>query len=106
MKILYVNRGPALGDTGKVMTKRGHDLVSRTRCADALAAILTGTFDAVVIEDGNEDLETLDFTVKTHHVEPTLPIFVAKDWGSGLPEAIEEFSNIGNVTDDDVPCCL
>lgn len=106
MKILYVNRGRTLGDTGKVMTKRGHHLVSRDRCADALAAILTGTFDVVVIEDGNEDLETLDFTVKAHQMEPTLPIFVAKNWGSGLPEAIEEFANIGNVTDDDVPCCL
>ena len=106
MTILYVNRGPALGDTGKVLKKRGHNLVSRNRCADAWVAILTGTFDVVVIEDGDEDLETLDFTVKAHQMEPTLPIFVAKNWGSDLPEAIEEFANLGNVTEDDMPCCL
>lgn len=105
MKILYVIRGAAVGDTGRVMAERGHDLVSRNGYADALAAILIGNFHAVMIEDGKKDLEALDFIVKAHYLEPTLPIFVAKDWGSGLPEAVEEFANISNVIEDDVPCC-
>ena len=105
MKILYVIRGTALGDTGRVMAERGHDLVSRKHYADALAAILTGNFHAVIVENRKEDLEALDFIVKAHYLEPTLPIFVAKDWGAGLPEAIEEFANASDVIENHVPCC-
>jgi DNA-binding NtrC family response regulator len=105
MKVLYVNRGATLGDTGKAMTKRGHDLVSRNRCAEALTAIRAGTFDAVLIEDGNEDLQMLVFIVEAHHADPGLPIFVSKDWGRDLPEAIEEFAE-NSTTEHDMPCCL
>lgn len=93
MNILYVNRQSVLGETGKAMRARGHNLVSRTKCIEALETIRSQPFDAVVIEDESEDLEIFDFTVSAHKVEPTLPVFVANEWGPDLPQAVEEFGS-------------
>ena len=81
MNILYVNRQSVLGETGKAMRARGHSLVSRTKCVETLETIRSQTFDAVVIEDESEDLEIFDLTIRAHEMEPTLPVFVANEWG-------------------------
>jgi len=93
VNILYVNRQSVLGETGKAMRARGHSLVSRTKCVEALETIRSQTFDAVVIEDESEDLEIFDFTIRAHEMEPTLPVFVANEWGPDLPKAVEEFAS-------------
>jgi hypothetical protein len=95
MNILYVNIRSVLGETGRALQRRGHNLVLRSGCVEALGTIRTFSFDAVVIEDDNNDPEILHFTVEAHQSHPALPIFVANTWGHGLLRAIEQFGHNG-----------
>lgn len=101
MNILYVNIRGGLGETGRKIQKRGHHLVLHSACAEALAALRHFPFDAVVIEDDNNDPEILHFTVEAHQRHP-LPIFVASTWGHGLLRAIEQFDGLGEDEGKDV----
>lgn len=91
MNILYINLRGFFGETGHELRTRGHSVVLRSECGPALELIRNGIFDAVVIEDGNQDPQILHFTVEAHQSQPALPIFVADTWGRGLLRAIEQF---------------
>jgi hypothetical protein len=101
MKILYLNIPGVIGEAGRTMRAFGHNLVLRSGCLEALETLRNSTFDAVVIEDGNDDPEILHFTVEAHQSHPGLPIFVANTWRHGLLRAIEQFQGIGKGSGDD-----
>jgi hypothetical protein len=101
MKILYMNILGVIEGAGRAMRDCGHNLVLRSGCVEALETLRNGTFDAVVIEDGNQDPEILHFTVEAHQSHPILPIFVANTWGHGLLRAIEQFGSIGKDCEND-----
>lgn len=101
MKILYLNLRGVLGETGRTMRRHGYNLVLRSGCDDALEIIRHQTFDAVVIEDGDQDPEILHFTVEVHQIRAALPIFVASTWRHGLLRAIEQFARTGEGCGDD-----
>ena len=97
MHILYLNPNSILGTTGKTLRQRGHVVFFRTTYADALELLRRQNFDAVVIEDEEENTEILDFTAKAHQWQPATPVFLANDWGSELPIALEEFVKSGEI---------
>ncbi len=66
MHILYVNPNSILGTTDKILRQRGHAVFFCTTCADALELLQRQNFDAVVIEDVEENAEILDFTARAH----------------------------------------
>ena len=101
MKILYLNVRGIVGETGRAMRACGHKLALRSGCVEALESIHNATFDAVVIEDDNQDPEILHFTVEAHQSDPSLPIFVANTWSHGLLRAIEQFGRIAEDSGDD-----
>jgi hypothetical protein len=101
MKILYLNIPGVIGEAGRAMRAFGHNLALRSGCVEALESLRNSTFDAVVIENGNDDPEILHFTVEAHQSHPILPIFVADTWGHGLLRAIEQFGRIGEGSGDD-----
>lgn len=95
MNILYLNIRDVLGETGRAIQRRGHKLVPCSGCDEAFRALRNVAFDAVVIEDDNNDPEVLHFTVEAHQSHPALPIFVANTFGHGLLRAIEQFGRAG-----------
>jgi hypothetical protein len=101
MNILYVNIQGVLGESGRALQRRGHSVVLRSRCDQALGTIRNFSFDAVLIEDDNNDPEILHFTVEAHQSHPALPIFVANTFGHGLLSAIEQFAHAGEDCADE-----
>jgi CheY-like chemotaxis protein len=97
MHILYLNPNSILGTTGKVLRQRGHVVFFHTTYADALELLQRQNFDAVVIEDEEENAEILDFTARAHQWQPATPVFFANDWGSELSIALEEFFKPGEI---------
>jgi DNA-binding NtrC family response regulator len=95
MHILYLNPNSILGTTGRTLTQHGHIVFFRTTCTEALELLRRQNFDAVVIEDEEENTEILDFTARAHQWQPATPVFLANDWGPELPIALEEFLNPG-----------
>jgi DNA-binding NtrC family response regulator len=98
MHILYLNPNSILGTTGKILRQRGHDVFFRTTCTEALELLRRQNFEAVVIEDEEENTEVLDFTAKAHQWRPATPVFLANDWGPELPVALEEFVSPGEMS--------
>ena len=101
MNILYINLRGGIGETGRAMRACGHKLVLRSGCVEALESIRNARFDALVIEDDNQDPEILHFTVEAHQSDPGLPIFVASAWSHDLLRAIEEFGRVAKDCGDD-----
>lgn len=101
MNILYLNVWGLLGETGRAIRACGHKLVLRSECVQALESIRNATFDALVIEDDNQDPAILHFTVEAHQSDPALPIFVASTWSHGLLSAIEGFGRVAKHCGDD-----
>lgn len=97
MHLLYLNPNSILGTTGKILRQRGHVVFFCTTCADALELLRRQSFDAVVIEDEEENTEILEFTARAHQWQPATPVFVANDWGPELPIALEEFLKPGEI---------
>lgn len=95
MNILYLNMQGVLGETGRALERRGHNLVLRTGCVEALETLRAFAVDALVIEDDKNAPEILHFTVEAHQSRPALPIFVANTWGRGLLRAVEQFGRMG-----------
>jgi len=97
MHILYLNPNSIFGTTGKILSQRGHAVFFLTTRADALALLQRQYFDAVVIEDEEENAEILDFTARANQTQPAIPVFITNDWGPELPVALEEFVKAGNL---------
>ena len=90
MEVLYV-RPNFLPTSGKeAIAERGHHVVSCAKSADALQLIRDYSFDAMVIENEDEDLEVIDFTIEVNRIRPNLPVFLTSDWGSDLPIGVED----------------
>ena len=88
MKILYFNPGPTPEVERRIVAERFHDVVSAGIHGDALRLIRNQSFDAVVIENKEEDIE-LDFTLQVYGLRPTLPVFLTNDWGRDLPIGLD-----------------
>jgi hypothetical protein len=101
MNILYIDFRGVIGKAGRALQACGHKLVFRSGCVEALESIRNATFDALVIEDDNQDPEILDFTVEAHQSDPGLPSFVANAWSHDLLSAIEEFGRVAKHCGDD-----
>ena len=101
MKILYLNIRGVIGEAGRAVRAFGYHLVLRSGCVEALETLHNETFDALVIEDSNQDPAILHFTVEAHQSHPILPIFVANTWSHGLLRAIEQFVAIGKECGDE-----
>ncbi|MGB8116311.1 MAG: hypothetical protein WCF22_21205 [Candidatus Sulfotelmatobacter sp.] len=96
MKILYLTPESLRKRTSDLLRQHGHKVVSVNACLDALELIRNQRFDAVVMEEENPDPP--DFTVRVHRIEPTLPVFLASDWGpTELPMAMESIVNLRGV---------
>lgn len=93
LKVLYLNPKSTHEDRKEAIAARGHDIVSAATWADALHLILTCRFDAVVIQDEDEDLEVIDFTIEVNRIRPKLPVFLTSDWESDLPIGLDNITN-------------
>ena len=89
MNILYFNPSSTPGAKRKIIADRCHDIVSTGIQADALRLIHNQSFDAVVIENEDEDSELLDFTLELCGFRPRLPVFLTNDWGTDLPMGLK-----------------
>jgi DNA-binding NtrC family response regulator len=98
-RILYLDPKSRGGRTDEVLRNRGHKLVAARRYVDALEILRSQSFDAVVIDDEDENPEVLDFTVQAHCLRPELPVFLTVDWGVELPMALESLGKVGEFGD-------
>jgi hypothetical protein len=89
MNILYFNPSSRPGARRRMITGRCHDIVSTGIQADALRLMHNRSFDAVVIENEDEDSELLDFTLKLYGFRPRLPVFLTNDWRTDLPMGLK-----------------
>lgn len=94
-RILYLHPKPNAGKTDEALRNHGHKLVVARRYVDGLEMLRSQKFDAVVIDDNDENPEVLDFTVQAHCLRPELPVFFTVDWGAELPMALESLGEIG-----------
>ena len=93
LRVLYFNPNSTHENGKEAISKRGHGIVCAATAADGLNLLLEHTFDAVVIESKEEDLEVIDFTIKVNRMCPDLPVFLTSDWGPDLPMALEDVVN-------------
>jgi len=91
MKILYLNPHSVIGVSGETILQRGYEVVLTSKRRDALEQMGNQKFDALVIEDAEEDNALLDFTVKVHRMQPATPQFLANEWGPDLLRGLEQF---------------
>ncbi len=98
-RVLYVDTRSSAARTDEVLRKHGHKLVATCSYVDALEMLRSQRFDAVVIEDEDENPEVLDFTVQAHCLRPELPVFLTVDWGVELPLALESLGEAGQFGD-------
>ena len=100
-QILYLDLKSNRGTTDEILRDHGHRLVATCSYVDALGKLRSRSFDAVVIDNEDENPEVLDFTVQAHCLRPELPVFLTVDWGDELPMALESLGNtveFGQVT--------
>jgi hypothetical protein len=88
MKILYFNPSVTPEAEARKISEGCHDLVFAEMHAEALRLIRNQSFDAVVIENKEEDIE-LDFTLEVYGLRPTLPVFLTNDWGRDLSMGLD-----------------
>ncbi len=94
-RILYVHPKSNAVKTDEILRNHGHKLVVTCGYLDALELLRSQSFDAVVIDDEDENPKVLDFTIQAHCSRPELPVFLTVDWGAELPMALESLGNIG-----------
>lgn len=98
MKILYLNPHSVIGTSGETILQRGYEVILTSKRRDALEQLGNQSFDALVIEDAEEDNALLDFTVKVHRMQPATPQFLANDWGPDLLRGLEQFVGTTEVS--------
>jgi hypothetical protein len=89
MKILYLNPTNDVAPTPELLVGRGYEAVPVTAREDALASIRKEHFDAVLIAQGIEQPETLEFTGKVQRTQPEALAFLFNDCGFELLAALE-----------------
>ena len=100
-KILYFNPEPVRGRCVDIIRQRGHDVVTASSGADALAMMHRQIFDALVIDHAENTLDILNFTAKAQGLQPSLAVFLAKLWGDELAAGLEELAHVLTVLEDD-----
>ncbi len=99
MKILYLNPNSILGASGETIRQRGYEVILTSEGSAALELMGNQSFDALVIEDAEENHALLDFTIKAHRMQPATPQFLANDWGPDLLPALEQLAETAEVLD-------
>ena len=94
-RILYLHPQSNPTNAAQILRNHGHKLSATSRYVEALQMLHTQSFDAVVIDNKDENPEVLDFTVQAHGWRPELPVFLTVDWGAELPLALESLGRIG-----------
>ena len=89
LKLLYLSPNLTHENAKEAIAMHGHDIVYAATCADALHLILECRFDAVVIQDEDENQNVIDFTIEVNRIMPKLPVFFTSDWESDLPIALD-----------------
>lgn len=98
MTILYLNPHSVIGTCGETIRQRGYEVVLTSKRCDALELMSKQSFDALVIEDAEEDNALLDFTIQAHRMQPATPQFLADDWGPDLLRGLEQFVGTTEVS--------
>ena len=98
MKILYLNPHSVIGTSGETMLQRGFEVILTSKRRDALELMGSQSFDALVIEDAEEDNALLEFTIKVHRMQPATPQFLANGWGPDLLRGLEQFVGTTEVS--------
>lgn len=98
MKILYLNPHSVIGASGETMLQRGFEVILTSKRREALKLVDHQSFDALVIEDAEEDNALLDFTIEVHRMQPATPQFLANDWGPDLLRGLEQFVATAEVS--------
>ncbi len=65
-KILYFNLKPVSNKYVDMMRQGGHDVVTTSRSAHALAMMHRQSFDALVMDCAQDTVDILNFTAKAH----------------------------------------
>ena len=93
LRVLYFNPSSQDEFGKEAIAERGHDITAATTSAEALVLLLDQSFDAVVIENQDEDLDVIDFTIEVNRIDPLLPVFLTGDWGPDLAVALENVAS-------------
>ena len=100
-KSLYFNPTPVPNKYVDLMRQRGHDVVTTSRRADALAMMRGQSFDALVMDCAQDTVDILNFTAKAHGLQPSLAVFLADEWGDELATGLEELTHVLTMLEDD-----
>jgi len=101
MRILYFNPEPVRGRYVDNIRQRGHDLVTASSSADALAIMRRQMFDVLVTDCAEDTLDILNFTAKAQGLQPSLAVFLANEWGDELATGLEELTHVLTMLEDD-----
>jgi len=99
-RILYIHPKCNAGRTDQVLRNCGHVLIVVSKYVDALEMLRSQSFDALVIEEEDENSLVLDFTVRAHSLRPELPVFLTIDWDVELPMALESLGAVGQFSEE------
>jgi hypothetical protein len=94
-RILYLHAKSNTAKNDEILTNHRHEFIVTCSYVDALEMLRSQSFDAVVINDEDENPEVLDFTVQAQWLRPEVPVFFTVDWGAELPMALESLGEIG-----------
>jgi hypothetical protein len=81
-----------------MMRQRGHDVVTTSRRADALAMMRGQSFDALVMDCAQDAVDIMNFTAKA---QPSLAVFLVDEWGDELATGLEELTHVLTMLEDD-----
>lgn len=84
-----------------MMRLRGHDVLTTSRVADALAIMRMQSFDAMVLDCAEDAVDISNFTARAQGLQPSLAVFLASEWGDELASGLEEFTHVLSMLEDD-----
>jgi hypothetical protein len=69
--------------------------------SDAFTMMHRQIFDAVVMDCVQDTLDIQNFTAKAQGLQPSLPLFLADEWGDELATGLEELGHMLAMLEDD-----
>ena len=84
-----------------MMRQRGHEVLTTTTVAEALATMRKLSFDALVMDCAQDTLDIVSFTARAHGLQPSLAVFFADEWGDELATGLEELTHVLTMLEDD-----
>jgi hypothetical protein len=100
-RILYFNPTRVPNKYVEMMRQWGHDVVTTSRPADALAMMRGQCFDALVMDCAQDTVDILNFTAKACGLQPSLAVFLADEWGEELATGLVELTHVLTMLEDD-----